>query len=335
MTTPLQETVRPTRVEIRDFEPEDYPAIVEIENLAYPEHPTTVEERRFEDETFDRKRYVWRRYVAVEPSTNTVVGEADYNHLPWAYDPARFGIWFSVHPQWRRRGIGSVLYEKVVAELRTHGATQLRTWSQETQSDAIGWLRRRGYGELHRAWESRLDAQAFDMGAFRGHWNLPADIKIVTLAEELASDPGCLKELYEMDCELAVDVPRVDPFTRGPFETYREWVINSPRSLPDAFFIAKAGDRYVGQSDLGRSEQLPDVLYTGFTGVRREYRGRGIAMALKLRAVDYAKSHGCREIRTWNSTLNAPMLGINVKLGFVKQPVWITFGKDLTHEDRS
>ena len=75
-----------------------------------------------------------------------------------------------------------------------------------------------------------------------------------------------------------------------------------------------------------------DVLYTGFTGVRREYRGRGIAMALKLRAVDYAKSHGYREIRTWNSTLNAPMLGINVRLGFVKQPVWITFGKDLTHE---
>src|SRR3990172_5862304 len=100
MTTPLQETVRPTRVEIRDFEPEDYPAIVEIENLAYPEHPTTVEERRFEDETFDRKRYVWRRYVAVEPSTNSVVGAADYNHLPWAYDPAPFG---RGSPAWTRR----------------------------------------------------------------------------------------------------------------------------------------------------------------------------------------------------------------------------------------
>ncbi len=331
--TPTEEgSMQHVAVTIRDFQPEDYPAIVEIENLAYPEHPTTVEERRFEDETFDRKTYVWRRYVAVEPSTNTVVGEADYNHLPWAYNPARFGIWFAVHPQWRRRGIGSLLYEKVVADLQSHGATQLRSWTQETQSDTIGWLRRRGYGELHRTWESRLDARGFGMGAFRGYWDSPAGIEIVTLAEELARDPECLKELYEMHCELAPDEPRVDPFTRVPFETWREWVINSPRSLPDAFFIAKAGDRYVGQSDLRRSEQLSDVLYTGFTGVRREYRGRGIAMALKLRAIDYAKRHGHREIRTWNSTLNAPMLGINVRLGFVKQPVWITFGKDLTTE---
>jgi GNAT superfamily N-acetyltransferase len=106
--------------------------------------------------------------------------------------------------------------------------------------------------------------------------------------------------------------------------------VNSPGSLPEAFFIAKAGDSYVGQSNLIRSEELSDVLYTEFTGVRREHRGRGIAMALKLRAIDYAKRHGYREIRTWNSSLNAPMLGINVKLGFVKQPLWITFGKDLT-----
>ena len=317
-------------VTIRDFQPEDYPAIVEIENLSYPEHPATVEERRFEDETFDRKTYAWRRYVAVEPSTRTIIGEADYNHLPWAFDPARFGIWIAVHPQWRRRGIGSLLYEKAIADLRTRGATQLRTWTQETQFDSVGWLRRRGFGELHRAWESRLDARAFDMEAFRRDWDSPAGIEIVTLSEELTKDPECLKELYEMDCELAPDVPRVDPFTRGPFETWREWVVNSPRSLPDAFFIAKSGGRYVGQSDLGRSEQLPEVLYTGFTGVRREFRGRGIAMALKLRAVDYAKRHGYREIRTWNSTLNAPMLGINVKLGFVKQPAWITLGKDLT-----
>ncbi len=70
-------------------------------------------------------------------------------------------------------------------------------------------------------------------------------------------------------------------------------------------------------------------MYTGFTGVLREYRGRGIAWALKLRALTWAKERGYREVRTWNSTRNAPMLGINVALGFAKQPVWITFAKDL------
>jgi len=52
-------------------------------------------------------------------------------------------------------------------------------------------------------------------------------------------------------------------------------------------------------------------------------------MALKLRAVAYAKERGFREIRTWNDSINRPMLAINEALGFAKQPAWITFGKDL------
>jgi RimJ/RimL family protein N-acetyltransferase len=71
------------------------------------------------------------------------------------------------------------------------------------------------------------------------------------------------------------------------------------------------------------------VLYQGITGPRREYRGRGLARALKLRTIEYARAQGKREIRTWNDTLNAPMLAINVKLGFVRQPAWITFEKIL------
>jgi ribosomal protein S18 acetylase RimI-like enzyme len=217
MTAGGEGTLQRISVTIRDFQREDYPAIVEIANLSYPEHPTTVEERRFEDETFDRRTYVWRRYVAMEPPTNAVVGEADYNHLPWAYDPARFRIWFAVHAKWRRRGIGSLLYEKVLADLRLHGATQLRTVTQETQSDSVGWLRRRGFQELHRSWESRLDARTFDMGAFHRYTDPASGIEIATLAEELAKNSECLKDLYEMHCELSLDEPRVDPFTRGPF----------------------------------------------------------------------------------------------------------------------
>jgi len=127
-------------------------------------------------------------------------------------------------------------------------------------------------------------------------------------------------------------MPRIDPFTRRSFEMYRDRVLNSPGSIPDAVFVAKDGDRYVGLTELFRQGALPTTLNTSLTGVRREHRGRGVAFALKLRALDWAKRHGYREVRTFNSTLNAPMLGINVKLGFVKQPVWITFGKDLTWE---
>ncbi|HEU5317585.1 MAG TPA: GNAT family N-acetyltransferase, partial [Chloroflexota bacterium] len=57
------------------------------------------------------------------------------------------------------------------------------------------------------------------------------------------------------------------------------------------------------------------------------YRGKGIAMALKVRGVRYAREHGYREIRTNNDTANRPMLRINEAMGFVKQPAWIIFHK--------
>ncbi len=61
------------------------------------------------------------------------------------------------------------------------------------------------------------------------------------------------------------------------------------------------------------------------TGVLPSHRGRGIAMALKLATIAYGRQHGYSEIRTWNETHNTGMLAINERLGFTRQPAWITF----------
>ena len=330
MATTEEGTLAHPPVAIRDFQPEDYPAVVDIANLLFPDHTTTVSEERFHDERFDRGGFLRHRSVAVDAATDAVVGELSFNHMPWAFHPQRFSIWIAVHPQRHRQGIGRLLYARLMEELQGRRATTVRTWVQEPKADAVAWLARRGFRELHRSWESRLDVAAFDPLRFAEEAEVPPGIKVVTLADELKEDPERLRQVYEMDNDLAVDVPRVDPFTSPGFGMFRDFVLAGPHALPEAFFLAKDGDAYVGVSNLELVESLPGTINTGFTGVRREYRGRRIAMHLKLRAIDYAKRHGYRWIRTGNSSLNAPMLGINMKLGFIKEIVWITMGKDLS-----
>jgi GNAT superfamily N-acetyltransferase len=135
-----------------------------------------------------------------------------------------------------------------------------------------------------------------------------------------------------LDTICARDVPDIDPFTAMPYDDFLKTYITAPYVIPDAFFLAKDGDRYVGTSQLWSSEEEPDILHQELTGVIPEYRGKGVAMALKLKTVEYARANGKREIRTWNDTLNRPMLRINEAMGFQKEPAEIAFLKDLTAE---
>jgi predicted GNAT superfamily acetyltransferase len=65
------------------------------------------------------------------------------------------------------------------------------------------------------------------------------------------------------------------------------------------------------------------------TGVLREYRGRGIAIALKLRVTQYALQNGYDTIKTWNDSENVAMLAVNTKFRFKREVGWITMEKNL------
>ncbi|MGG4107132.1 GNAT family N-acetyltransferase [Paenibacillus lautus] len=89
---------------------------------------------------------------------------------------------------------------------------------------------------------------------------------------------------------------------------------------PEWIHIAKDGDRYIGVVTLQQNEQT-QAMYHEYTGVLPEYRGRRIALALKLLGIQTARACGVPYLRTHNDSMNVPMLRINRDLiGFRAEP---------------
>ena len=330
MTGKMAEKTTQINLTIREFNrsDEDYAMAVAIINRVWPDYPDTVAEWQHRDRTRAAK-IKWQRYLAFldgEP-----VALATYRQMLWMYHPRKFRISVNVLPEHRRQGIGTALYQHLLQELAPHDPMELMAVTREDYEESVRFLQHRGFQEVQRQWESILEVASFDPTPFAGVAEKVAaqGIQIRTV-RELESDPERDRKLYELEAALDEDVPSPEPSTMPEFEEWQK-VWDDPSLLPDGWFVAVHGDQYVGMSALWGSQASRD-LYTGLTGVRRAYRRKGIATAMKLRAIAYAQATGAPRIRTWNEVNNQGMLSINERLGFVRQPASIDFVKKLGEE---
>ncbi|MGH2460952.1 MAG: GNAT family N-acetyltransferase [Chloroflexota bacterium] len=315
---------------IRPFTLDDYPSAIDLLNVVYPDYPDTVEELRFYDEHRDPKCR-FDRWLAERDGT--VVGIGQCGHAAGWYHPRKFWMDLSVHPDHQGRGVGSQLYQQLVDLILPLDPLLIRSGAREDKLHSVQFLLNRGFVEDVRSWESRLDVTGFDPTPFQDAERglRAAGLEIMTL-RELERDPERNQKLYELEWLLDQDVPQPEPPTRVSFEFFLEHTLQNPNLLPEAYLVAVDRTAYVGLSTLWSSRGNAD-LFTGLTGVRQEYRGRRIALALKLRSIAYARAHGHPVIRTWNESNNLRMLAINERLGFVKQPAWIDLVKTFQPSD--
>ncbi len=310
------------KITIRDFGPDDYERVAEIYRTINPGNPVNAEDIRKSDEHLGKDKHILERRVALKD--NTLVGVCHYSHQPSNFHPQKFFMALHVDPAWQHQGIGTALYERVIEELQRLNAIAVRASTKEDRIASTSFLRNRGFEEVNRSWEYNLAVQEFDPSKFQGYEAKVKEqgIAIATLEEE-TKDPECYRKLYSLALEVAADLLDVSRLTLEEFKQ----MLQRPDILPKGFFIAKDGNNYVGLSMLASEKQ---TLHQSVTGVRREYRGRGIATALKLRGIEFAKQYGTNTIKTVNDSSNQPIIAINENLGYKRQAGTIAFEKKLS-----
>ena len=106
------------------------------------------------------------------------------------------------------------------------------------------------------------------------------------------------------------------------YEDFKMNRMNNLNLLPEAYFVAVHDNDYVGMNIMHTKEGT-DYLSNEFTGVKRPYRKKSIAKALKLRGINYAKANKYSKIITYNNPQNSPILSLNKLLGFNEEPALI------------
>jgi GNAT superfamily N-acetyltransferase len=304
----------------------DYEATAAIWTANWPEYPKTAEMYRYNAETRDPSTILGR--LAAEDdggivATGYFVAETDCEAS------SKFLVYVQVDPAKHGRGVGTAIFDAVMEHLSEHDPAILQSFTREDHEAGIVFLKKRGFRISMKEQDSELDLSTFAPAEFADVVTKVREsgIEIVSASELSKRDPDWMKKTWELHGEIIPDVPDDDLLHNEPFSEF-EKSFSHPDFVPEGYFLALDGGRYVGMSSVWDRRVKKGEVYTRLTGVVSSHRRRGIATALKVRAHEFAKSRGDRVVVTGNEE-NNPMYGLNVRLGFRPTKAWLQFRKEL------
>lgn len=299
---------------IRPAVEDDAPAIVDLLNMVSPpEDRVTLEEFRYGD-TLRDPHDAFNRLVAAAAGPQLAAAADTGNSQTRPLH--MFRLMIAVHPDFRRRGLGSELERRQRAFADAHGGTELTAVIRESDAGARTFLEHLGYREAYQRFEMELDVETFDWNRFPNLGGRLGDLRLRTFAE-IGDSEANLQKMYDLTMVLNQDVPHPEGPPRFSYELFKKYFA-MPGFRADGLFILADGDQWIGMSGLLTPDGRP--AYTYFTGVRREYRGRGLATAMKLATISFAHDNKIAAMRTHNDTVNYPMVAVNEKLGYRRLP---------------
>jgi len=264
--------------------------------------------------------------LATEPGSTFLLGYCDGQPAASGVgkESSLIGCLFAivrVLPEFRRRGVGKGMYMALSEHARSVGREELFGRIREDDAGSLEAVVGRGFAEIGREFPVVLDLSTVG----RSSTAPPTGIEITNLADR----PDLASAAWSVEVEAAPDIPTEGGVEAWPFERWRSAVLEAPTALPEAAVVAVANDAVVGSAVLAA---LSDgAAEHGLTAVRRAWRGRGIATALKSAQIEWARRSGYTELHTSNDEANLAMRSINARLGYEAAPAFVMVRGPLAH----
>ncbi|MDQ2986504.1 MAG: GNAT family N-acetyltransferase [Armatimonadota bacterium] len=305
-------------MDIRQANETDLPTFVEVFSKLWPNHLGLAELRRDLELMPEKQRMtMFMAEIDGEP-----VGVSRFYRLLGAYHPQKWFGELGILPDHRGNGLGTQLYDHAIAFLKEQDAIQVTGRANDDDEKALQFLKNRGFVETKRDFESVLKLSEINPDVLVSMDNPNFDIRTA----QQADSERFRHQWHQLFETVRKDIPRDEPPTPFTFEEFGEIFFNDKEFLWDVSMFAFEGEELIGLTYVYEMDNR-GVLFQGLTAAHRDYRGRGLAKALKTRAMRRALEKGFLEVHADNDTRNTAMIAINNRLGYQNKPGMISLRK--------
>jgi len=238
-------------------------------------------------------------------------------------------------PLYNHKGYRKLLYNKMLEVVKKFNCNKLLThiYEHPNYKQHQKLLINNGFKLVQTNREYSCDIRKVDTKKYQSLIEkLEAEgIKFYDSKEEMLDWSDHYKKLEELEWTYAQDfpIPHGVKHTRAPFKHWLKILHDYYKNSYGADIIAVYKTQYIGATDIEVYPKAePSKGWTGGLGVLKEFRRKGIATALKIKAIEALLKKGVTEVRTDNEE-NNPMYKINVELGFKPVPFSLEYMKEI------